>query len=345
MFYKNGKIDSMRHDGVLKYRRALFGIGTLGVLAVHSCNYININSSLVMKLFSFGGIGVYIFSFLSGIGLNYSLSRKHDLSWNSIQEFYTSRVKRTIFPYLLISGIWYFARYILISFAPVYFLLELSTISFWLYHSGAWYVAMIIPIYAAYPFLYKILESDRRNLKYLFCIGLAVLLGSLLYSLDLNLYSHLQNVIWGIVTFVLGSFFADFLKRKRYNFQYLFCLGTVCSYAAYLLIPQIRQVKFVGDMIYAFWGPVLAFLLSGLFSLIDRTRILAYTERCLSWIGSMSLEIYLLNIYFLQAYELVIERFDITTDGLIGTMDYLTIVALCFMVGKIIKKVESIWNA
>ena len=48
------------------------GIATLGVLFVHSRNII-VLPRIVSVLFGYGGIGVYIFVFLSSIGLYFSL--------------------------------------------------------------------------------------------------------------------------------------------------------------------------------------------------------------------------------------------------------------------------------
>lgn len=55
-----------------QYRNQLMGIAAIGVLCVHSNDIINL-SSYLKSLFGYGGIGVYIFVFLSSIGLYNSL--------------------------------------------------------------------------------------------------------------------------------------------------------------------------------------------------------------------------------------------------------------------------------
>lgn len=55
-----------------QYRNQLMGIATIGVLCVHSNSIINLSSHL-NSLFGYGGIGVYIFVFLSSIGLYNSI--------------------------------------------------------------------------------------------------------------------------------------------------------------------------------------------------------------------------------------------------------------------------------
>lgn len=54
------------------YRKQLMGIAALGVLFVHSMDIIDC-PDLFLSLFGYGGIGVYIFVFLSSIGLYNSL--------------------------------------------------------------------------------------------------------------------------------------------------------------------------------------------------------------------------------------------------------------------------------
>lgn len=54
----------MNDLSINKYRKQLMGIAAIGVLLVHSRNIIVLPKS-VSELFSYGGIGVYIFVFLS----------------------------------------------------------------------------------------------------------------------------------------------------------------------------------------------------------------------------------------------------------------------------------------
>ena len=65
----------MNDLSINKYRKQLMGIAAIGVLLVHSRNIIVLPKS-VSELFSYGGIGVYIFVFLSSIGLYSSLKTR-----------------------------------------------------------------------------------------------------------------------------------------------------------------------------------------------------------------------------------------------------------------------------
>ena len=67
-----------------KFRTALFGIGVLGVLLVHSASLVRWPYP-IGGLIGMGGIGVYIFAFLSGIGLYQSMTyRKKQCVWGGV---------------------------------------------------------------------------------------------------------------------------------------------------------------------------------------------------------------------------------------------------------------------
>ena len=62
-------------EKINKYRVELMGMGAIGVLMVHSTGVILL-PNILNKIFVYGGIGVYIFIFLSGIGLYNSLKSR-----------------------------------------------------------------------------------------------------------------------------------------------------------------------------------------------------------------------------------------------------------------------------
>lgn len=73
-----------------QYRNQLMGIAAIGVLCVHSNSIVNLPSYL-NSLFGYGGIGVYIFVFLSSIGLYCSLKSRGGYKKS---EFYKRRFQR-----------------------------------------------------------------------------------------------------------------------------------------------------------------------------------------------------------------------------------------------------------
>lgn len=84
---------------------------------------------------------------------------------NKKDEFYKRRFQRVIAPYLLIAATWYGIKYLLIQQNPTGFFYELSTLSFWIDHQGAWYVAMLVPVYLIFPLFYNWVEDGNRQNK------------------------------------------------------------------------------------------------------------------------------------------------------------------------------------
>lgn len=104
-----------------KYRTELFGLSTVGILIVHSNDVIQAGGALaelIRKLFAFGGVAVYVFVFLSGIGLYYSMSGK---AGHSVLQFYQRRLSRLLMPYLLIAGSFYVVELLLLDWKPLEF--------------------------------------------------------------------------------------------------------------------------------------------------------------------------------------------------------------------------------
>lgn len=60
-----------------KYRNALFGLAALGILIGHANSVISWPVSILRKISLFGGIGVYVFTFLSGMGLYFSMKKSN----------------------------------------------------------------------------------------------------------------------------------------------------------------------------------------------------------------------------------------------------------------------------
>lgn len=69
----------IRGELLSKNRMALFGVATIGVILVHAQSVVSNIPVIISKVFSFGGIGVYIFAFLSGIGLSFSMDKHNSL--------------------------------------------------------------------------------------------------------------------------------------------------------------------------------------------------------------------------------------------------------------------------
>ena len=96
---------------VSKYRSALMGMATIGILMCHApANGVNLPFHLNSVL-ELGQMGVMIFFFVSGLGLYYS-TRRMEYSISGIAAWYRKRFVRLFVPYLIIYAP---ALYILMS--------------------------------------------------------------------------------------------------------------------------------------------------------------------------------------------------------------------------------------
>lgn len=150
----NSKLDL---NLISKYRTTLMGIAALMIIFCHAPQYGVSMPNSISSIMLRGGLGVDIFLYLSGVGCWYSLSR----GWEQKQWYY-KRLIRIFIPYLLMQFPFWAFRIFNGSFSIVDELMVFSTVNFWLYHVGAWYVALLIPLYILTPFIYKILELGNR---------------------------------------------------------------------------------------------------------------------------------------------------------------------------------------
>ena len=280
------------------YRKQLMGIAALGVLFVHSMDIIDC-PDLFLSLFGYGGIGVYIFVFLSSIGLYNSL-KSHGGGYKKA-EFYKRRFQRVIVPYLLIAATWYGIKYLLIQQNPTGFFYELSTFSFWIDHQGAWYVAMLVPVYLIFPWYYDWVEDGNRQNKFtrnfkIIAVGVIASIATFILSiLNPQVYSHLSQVFSSVIVYVIGYYCADKVMAGKYNGN-LISIICVIFYIVKAITP-LKNFKFVSSISWSLLAiPIIT--VSAWFLSKIKSR---FIDAILGFFGKYSLEMYLWNIFLIQA--------------------------------------------
>lgn len=274
------------------YRIELFGIAVLGVLLVHSIPSSVTFSSSFVKVLSFGQNGVNMFLFLSGIGLYFSLKNN-----NSLTHYYKKRMLRVLIPYLIISGIFYCWIDILVDHNLIRFFSDLSLLSFWTEHRGAWYVAMIIPIYLVFPVFFRLVEKSKsRLIAITFSAIIAVFASIVIYNLNIDLFKSLTNIFIGIPVFLAGYYFGKLVMEKKDISIYVILFCTLCLIIKNL-IPFSNDIRtIVGEYGYALGFAIALCILCPL--LLDSKFFKrGFVNKFLRFLGTMSLEIYLTNIY------------------------------------------------
>ena len=187
---------------ISKYRAELMGVSTLLILLCHAAGNDVLMPKWLMYVVAQGQLGVDIFLFLSGMGLYYSLSTHR----GGVKSWYARRYKRILIPYLAITiplGI----INVMVYHESVWRVLSvISTLQYWISHQAAWFIALLLPLYAIAPCLYRWLKKEGRmkcTAVFIVCYVIA------LWPLSVSSTSFLGNVQFAIIRvpiFVLGMY-------------------------------------------------------------------------------------------------------------------------------------------
>lgn len=323
-------------DLLSRYRNELFGIAAMGTVISHA-NYFVMNDipSIVQKILAYGGTGVYIFALLSGMGLYFSLTSK-DVFQNktTVVDFYKKRFTRVIIPYVLIVGLWYAIKYLVCLNEPIGFFYELTTLSFWIEHSGAWYVAMLIPVYVFFPYYYMWVERGNRLIRTSIAFSVILILSILLSVFNGSLYKHLSGVLCSFMIVILGNYIGKSVKEKSFKGRALATFAILLFVAKMFVKPYILS-EWLNSFSYAFLG--IAFSIVGA-EVLDKLKCGVIND-ILSFLGKHSLELYLTNLIWIQFFQFFGIEKVFSNNGIIV---YLIIIVLGLISSVFFKKVETV---
>ena len=163
---------------ISKYRSNIMGIATIMILCCHAVGRNVTMPSEMLKILNFGNYGVDIFLFVSGMGQYYSLLKKTEIDGSGGQgvvggggwykSWYINKLQRILVPYFIVFVPYYSFICMIHHYGILFFLVNVSTLGFWLYHEGAWFVALLIPLYLITPFIYSLFQRLHRiNSKFI----------------------------------------------------------------------------------------------------------------------------------------------------------------------------------
>lgn len=329
----------MNSNLLSKYRTELFGLSTVGILIVHSNDVIQAGggtlAELIRKLFAFGGVAVYVFVFLSGIGLYYSMSGK---TGNNVLRFYQRRLSRLLMPYLLIAGSFYVAELLLLDWKPLEFFFRLSTLQFWFQKKGVWFVSMLIPLYIVYPFYYRWVESGRRLAKTAVTVLLVIVAVSYVqYTCSPDVYNRLMQVWNSYIVFVVGHYMGEYVKEGKV-FPTVLTAVTFLFYPIRAFIPIIKEIAFFGNLGYGLMGIALSVIGAKCLDILRWEQ----GNRILRFLGKISLESYLTNHFLITLFVvyLGIKEAPLFSVKPYCTVEYLMIVILGLAGGYLFARLE-----
>lgn len=226
-----------------------------------------------------GYVGVDIFMFLSGFGLNESFKK------NSLSKFYKNRFIR-IYPLYFIGVL--LALFITKSWGVGQFLLNVSTLGYYLYggiYRFDWYLESIFILYLLFPILKKL-----KRYIYIY-ISLICIVIPLIYPIQW----WYDCLISRVPIFLLGVVFASLChSRTTYKFIKVGIIGIILYYPLkyFNISPFFRSSLLV--------IPIIA--ITKLWLSNTRNKII---HSILEFIGRYSLECYLSNILILRFFKFI----------------------------------------
>ena len=266
---------------ISKYRAHLMGIATLGILLCHCPAHVAMPKILAYCMF-IGQTGNALFMWLSGFGLLYSLSSLYERN-ESIANWYRKRYVRILVPYLLIALIP--GLFIAICNPNTDWLRwfsRLTLISYWKNHDCAWFLAVLIPLYAISPLIYKCLLWKKKVWQNAILMALPMMLIPILHTGDVivdTIIHHLPDA----TAFIIGMTSAYYAKKQASVNVLWFILGGVICLSLF----------FLQDRNYSTWYLGLNFFILPILLLI-----LKRYDKNWEWLillGTISLESYLTN--------------------------------------------------
>lgn len=177
------------------------------------------------------------------------------------------------------------------------YLWKCTTLGYWsngVYYE--WYIPAIVTLYIVYPFMYKFLFRKETSEKLIFLFIIIFMMLSLVAVNISDKYCDNWHylLLYRVPIFLYGTYIASvILKGTYFKFPHtsviLFLIGGIL----FIFGRKFDSLRLVYLSI-SFCIPLLIMILCICFSRFKRIARIA------SWIGAVSLEIYLLHIVFLK---------------------------------------------
>lgn len=310
---------------ISKYRTEMLGIAAIGVLLIHSLDY-GVPYNAVFKFIAHLGVyGVDVFLLLSGIGLVVSAEK------NNISQFYRNRFHRVAIPYLLMAIPFFFWKMIYSNTSFITFLLDISTLNYWIRGNGAWYVAMLIPLYLIFPHIYKVTKRCGVFQNYVWIITAVLLSYSMIVWDNIGGVPNVRFVMVRLPAFLIGCYMGRMLLENRTIQKWHILIAVLLFVVTYktnsILLWSANS-----------WAALVAVIL--LPTVLKKCAICI--SKSLKLIGTYSLEMYLSNIFLINIFTIHIHK--IISNQII---EYILIVLFgslwCMTTKWLSRKIVGIW--
>lgn len=319
-----------------KYKTVLYGIAALSIIVYHFSSIFTYFPDYTRPTWAtcyyglIGSTGVEIFVFLAGVFCYFSYKKSSDF-----KEYIKKKIIKIFPPYIIIGLAFWGTEYIFLKKGSSFeFFQDFSFVSFFTKGENRfWFVLAILVFYCIYPLICKILfSSDKSFLKIMLLVsGVTVFIFGIK---DTILYSHVQIALTRVPIFLIGCFYGKkvFDKGKVNIIEIIIAIiGIVLKLSAFFL--KIGQPLFLRmtSALFAFSSCLLVCLL--LNKIEKRT---GYKYPIMSFFGTRSLELYLLNVAIIKiCIDLGIL--------IIGHKMYLFAFLLCVAIAYVMPKLEMLF--
>lgn len=282
----------------------------MGIAIVYVIFYHFFGITLVPQMangfFSFGYLGVDVFMFCSGFGLACSYLKRFGTQ-SEILQFYIKRLKRILPAYYIAVLLHIFV----IGLSAVDAIWNLTIFSFYfLKPFFDWYIPSALILYLFFPYYCK--TVNKRGIVLATVIPIIIGVSLTLVLVYIGKGSHIM-FFGRIPIFFIGSLYGYFLNQKRNgedNSRTVYFVSIVFALCA-VLATILQYFYFTHyDMLFLHRHALLylPFALIVPSFCILFTYVMSYMEKCeflgtsiiwlLGFIGSLSLELYLLHVAF-----------------------------------------------
>ena len=192
----------------------------------------------------------------------------------------------------------------------------LTTLEYWLFHKGAWFVAFMIPIYIISPVLYKICDGTNKSWIY---VAILIFITTYLSSIPSlhTVVSNIQSALLRMPSYLIGMAIAPYCMNKK-TINVIWVIILVSFYFVFTVL-HIRQ--------YAIWAiiPIIMYMSVLMVKLLSRIQIV---NAFVTLMGNISLESYLTNIYLNSLFIFLIPD-NISSPIFYGRyVEYVTVIVL-----------------
>ena len=323
------KITRGLYEKIGEHRSALMGLAMILVFLHHarSEKFGFMPTGFWDDFFMYISLSVDTFLFVSAYGLCYSLKK------NTIKRFYLNRFKR-ILPtwWVVLFALHIMGLFVGSKFPDGSFVYPHSIVDMFYWYTGLgyffntcfyeWYIPTLLVFYILIPLIYRL---PRNGVLLMVLLSVPLVL---LYKWS-GILPYLSRSVTRIPIFLLGVLFFKDLEQNKYNLFFVTCL---ILFVYTLAFSFFWKVPFVVQA-----APLLPMGL-GLISLFLSHRYTHFIEVCFAFVGTISLEFYLIHGHRRPQY--LLSHF-ISNSTMLVLAAFILCLVLSYLLHLLMKKVNE----